>query len=1156
MHWVVEFVGCLSTKRTRNPMRLGNLDVFPCNEVVTCTEACVSSPEKCIVVQLRKCEDDHERVCFGPDTFISLTPSVLTHLELLLSSSAEDISVVHVPDAVREIPSECFYGCRSIRCVRFSSSSSLERICERAFSKTSLTEISIPDGVLELCSMCFWSISSFRRITFGAASSLLRISHCVFTSLHEISIPDSVRELCDRCFRYCYDITTITFGASSELERIGNEAFSDTRIREIHIPDSVREIGNKCFYVCIQLRRVIFGVSSSLQRIGDGAFYITALRHISIPASVRELGENCFFPSRGNPVMLAFDASTSLERIGCMCFSGCHLTFFRVPPSIRYIHPKAFRECILTDGLVCSCGCFNDLHGCLMVDQSGSICSCWIDLVHEIFVPDSVRELGDKCFFGYHLLTRVNFGSSSRLERIGVGSLSRTSICELNIPDRVEHLCDQCFCACKKLTRINFCATSMAKRFGMAMSFCNRRERWSQEVTCLLEDVSIPDSVVDVDDRCFCNNYTLKRVIFGAASCVIRIGIKAFQGTGLTEIAIPDSVRELCSLCFYECKSLTRVSFSSSSCLEHIGCMCFSGSHLTSFEIPATVRYLHPRAFYECDLADGLVCSEGCFNHLHDGLLVDQSWSICSSCINLLHEIFVPDSVRELGDKCFFGYYRLTRVNFGSSSRLERIGVCSLSRTSICELNIPDRVEYLCDKCFCACKKLTRINFCASSMAKTFGRTLLSVGPELSCLVHEIIIPDSVLELCDECFFGCNGLKRVTFGKSSALEYIGFQCFVLSTLESFRMPSSVKLFGGGAFNSCPLRGLTCSKDCLFCERNCLLLDRANEICYSGIGFLNSVCVPDSVRELCDGCFYGCCHLEYVTFSVSSSLEHIGSQCFALSGLRSFRMPASVNTIGSEVFRGCLLQEGIICDENCGFCLEHGLLLDKSCTICYGAIKGRYIVPKAMEIYVPNGVRELCDRCFYGCTFLEIVSFGVPCSLERIGCECFKRCRLISFEIPSSVTSVGSGAFNECHIKNGLICSAQCHFCVKNNLLLDKSGTICYSGVGFFRVVNVPDSVRELCDRCFYGCEHLERVNFGIRSSIERIGSQCFVDCCLQYIYFGMPPSCMCANHTLDKCPGFDRSLFRRIANPASTSLYERATEDKVQENQSAGCLLL
>ena len=900
MHWVVEFVGCLSTKRTRNPMRLGNLDVFPCNEVVTCTEACVSSPEKCIVVQLRKCEDDHERVCFGPDTFISLTPSVLTHLELLLSSSAEDISVVHVPDAVREIPSECFYGCRSIRCVRFSSSSSLERICERAFSKTSLTEISIPDGVLELCSMCFWSISSFRRITFGAASSLLCISHCVFTSLHEISIPDSVRELCDRCFRYCYDITTITFGASSELERIGNEAFSDTRIREIHIPDSVREIGNKCFYVCIQLRRVIFGVSSSLQRIGDGAFYITALRHISIPASVRELGENCFFPSRGNPVMLAFDASTSLERIGCMCFSGCHLTFFRVPPSIRYIHPKAFRECILTDGLVCSCGCFNDLHGCLMVDQSGSICSCWIDLVHEIFVPDSVRELGDKCFFGYHLLTRVNFGSSSRLERIGV---------------------------------------------------------------------------------------------------------------------------------------------------------------------------------------------------------------------------------------------------------------CSLSRTSICELNIPDRVEYLCDKCFCACKKLTRINFCASSMAKSFGRTLLSVGPELSCLVHEIIIPDSVLELCDECFFGCNGLKRVTFGKSSALEYIGFQCFVLSTLESFRMPSSVKLFGGGAFNSCPLRGLTCSNDCLFCERNCLLLDRANEICYSGIGFLNSVCVPDSVRELCDGCFYGCCHLEYVTFSVSSSLEHIGSQCFALSGLRSFRMPASVNTIGSEVFRGCLLQEGIICDENCGFCLEHGLLLDKSCTICYGAIKGRYIVPKAMEIYVPNGVRELCDRCFYGCTFLEIVSFGVPCSLERIGCECFKRCRLISFEMPSSVTSVGSGAFNECHIKNGLICSAQCHFCVKNNLLLDKSGTICYSGVGFFRVVNVPDSVRELCDRCFYGCEHLERVNFGIRSSIERIGSQCFVDCCLQYIYFGMPPSCMYANHTSDKCPGFDRSLFRRIANPASTSLYERATEDKVQENQSAGCLL-
>ena len=46
-------------------------------------------------------------------------------------------------------------------------------------------------------------------------------------------------------------------------------------------------------------------------------------------------------------------------------------------------------------------------------------------------------------------------------------------------------------------------------------------------------------------------------------------------------------------------------------------------------------------------------------------------------------------------------------------------------------------------------------------------------GESTPCGLEEIRIPDSVRELCDGCFKGCKGLRRVTFGPSSSLERIG-----------------------------------------------------------------------------------------------------------------------------------------------------------------------------------------------------------------------------------------------------------------------------------------------------------------------------------------------------------------------------------------------
>ena len=61
---------------------------------------------------------------------------------------------------------------------------------------------------------------------------------------------------------------------------------------------------------------------------------------------------------------------------------------------------------------------------------------------------------------------------------------------------------------------------------------------------------------------------------FGSSS-LKRIGTQCFMGTEIEEVTIPDSVRELYDKCFFRFSSLRHVGFSPSSSLERIGFRAF-----------------------------------------------------------------------------------------------------------------------------------------------------------------------------------------------------------------------------------------------------------------------------------------------------------------------------------------------------------------------------------------------------------------------------------------------------------------------------------------------------------------------------------------------------------------------------------------------------
>ena len=86
------------------------------------------------------------------------------------------------------------------------------------------------------------------------------------------------------------------------------------------------------------------------------------------------------------------------------------------------------------------------------------------DAVEVISIPNSVRELGPKCFGWCKSLRRVTFGAASKLERICPQAFRETSLDALSIPDSVVELGQACFGWCSSLRCLRFGAASKLER--------------------------------------------------------------------------------------------------------------------------------------------------------------------------------------------------------------------------------------------------------------------------------------------------------------------------------------------------------------------------------------------------------------------------------------------------------------------------------------------------------------------------------------------------------------------------------------------------------------------------------------------------------------------------------------------------------------------
>ena len=599
-----------------------------------------------------------EKCCFNCQGLVHLGFGASSRLACIGSGvfSRTQVESVSLPDSVVEIGSECFYKCSRLRSLTFGVSSQLERIGCSAFMCTGIKSVSIPDSVVELGDECFDDTKSLHYLKFGGSSKLERVGCCAFrfTSIESVSIPDSVVELGEQCFSRIISLRYLAFGGSSKLERIGVECFSFTSVESVTIPSSVVCLCDRCFYKCESLVRVAFGESSNLESIGADAFSFTGLMSLSIPDSVVELCRNCF--SDYNWFSVTFSSSSNVARI--------------LGSSV--------------------CGWQFDMRRCYDSPRRGIF-------ICEICIPDSVVELGDRCFYKCESLQRVLFGPLSNLQRIGYFCFSHSVVESISVPDSVIELDRCCFYMCR-LRHLTFGASSKLEHihYGAFLETC-------------VESVSIPDSVVDLGDKCFCNCISLRCVAFGASSTLQRISAEAFLGTSIESVSIPDSVVDLGDKCFDQCEELRHVTLGLLSNLERIGDFCFARSCLASFRFPCSVVRVGGGVFNPCCVNCEVSCSDSSWLLVRDFLLFDRFSRVCSGCVCLVRDVSIPSSASFVQSPfvgCLlnrlpfhpvlfvfapsaFINASLVHLAFGASSNLESVDADAFSFTGTARLRPP-----------------------------------------------------------------------------------------------------------------------------------------------------------------------------------------------------------------------------------------------------------------------------------------------------------------------------------------------------------------------------------------------------------------------------------------------------------------------------------
>lgn len=440
-------------------------------------------------------------------------------------SGKETVKTVTIPEGVRLIEYNAFFGCTALTTVVLPSS--LEEMTENTFYQcTNLKTVSLDTANSKLTKIGRYSFAYCEKLTgFDIPSSLKELEEFVFaycSSLKKIIIPDTVEKIDISAFRMCTNVTEIkipgTVKEASEFALFGcdkvitaelpismvtlaNMQRSDDLETLVIVDDGNTELPDKdALNEKKKLKKVVFPDSlTSIPRAFCRS--VSALEEVKLPANLKIIS-NASFSKCTN--LKTIDLPDTVTEIGAFAFADCtSLKDFTIPDGIKSIGEEAFYNSGIT----------------------------------SLVVPESVETIDKLAFSHMANLTNATFPAGCGITFSDCKNLKTAKI--TGNPTVIDNYM---FYECSQLT--DFEIPGSVKKIGYA-AFYN---------TALKEAV-IPASVTEIDDWAFGECQNLEKA-------VLPDGLKSIGGAAfyecpeLTDSNIPDSVTTLGDFAFGWCPKL------------------------------------------------------------------------------------------------------------------------------------------------------------------------------------------------------------------------------------------------------------------------------------------------------------------------------------------------------------------------------------------------------------------------------------------------------------------------------------------------------------------------------------------------------------------------------------------------------------------------
>ncbi len=443
-----------------------------------------------------------------------------------------------------------------------------------------------------------------------------------------------------------------------------------------------------------------------------------------------------------------------------------------------------------------------------------------------------------------------------------------------------------------------------------------------------------------------------------------------------------------------------------------------------------------------------------------------------------LTAVYVPSTVKDIGDSAFFGCNNLDRVSIQGGN-----------------LKIGNRA-------FAGCRSLKRVVFNGAAA-----------------------------ELGDYAFWDCS---KIAIYYTQNVTAIGECAFIGSGLSGELDLRGVKNIKSSAFNGCEITSITIGKNLseigpsafFNCDdlNEIKLSDENDEYVYVDgclirrsdntlvLGLASAV-IPETVISIGDYAFAYRKNLSEI--AIPSSVTAIGSYAFAnCENLKTIEVSESVKSIQSCVFKSCVsltkatwrtlvsVPDSVF--ENCSALADVKLsnvakIGERAFSGCIGLKEiilpqslteiGEYAFNKTAlaSITLPQSIDKVGNGWFLGCKYLETVNFDGK--IKEIGESAFSGCiSLKSFEIPSSVVSIGNSAFLDCtSLKNIEIPSS-----------VVSIGNFAFRGCSALSEVLFNEGLKTIGESAFRACKCLSSVQWPL--SLEEIGAGAFASTSFPEIY--------------------------------------------------------